>query len=187
MTVRLLFYICTLLACSVAGTTLAQQGIQAPASIDYKALGAPMPPFSVRINDRLTINEQNVSTFEHVIVVLFNPTCDHCIALGKEVAHRHQELKNTTWIFIAAPGMDEYLTYFLEPSGLDKVRAKNIFVGTDQTPNAGLGNSFTVFLAKIFEYKLPQVNIYNHQRKMSFKSLGETSFDAVAKAIKQGS
>ena len=152
---------------------------------DYKLIGAPMPHFELRSIDGKIYTEQDLAAFEHLVLILFNPTCDHCIDLGKEIATSTEQFEKTALVFIAANGMEDYLKYFLERTGSDKAMSDHILMGTDQTANAGLGNSLSVFLAQIFEFRLPQVNIYNKERNLIFKRAGAVKLAEILPSIKQ--
>lgn len=164
--------------------SLAQNKTKDKKEIDYKQLKAPMPHFEIRSNDGKMLTEKDFQEYNHVVLIMFNPTCGHCIDLGKEIANDASKLKTTAVVYIAANGMDDYLKYFIDQTGLDKVLGAPIVMGVDQTPNANLGNSFSVFLAQLFEYQLPQVNIYNKERKMIFKHSGATALDDILNQLR---
>ncbi len=179
----LLFVYSLLLSISFATLASAQERGKETVIVHHKNLGAPMPSFEIKTNEAKINTDRDFEAFDNLVLILFNPTCDHCINLGKEIAANPKVFKNTAVVYIAANGMDDYLKYFIDQTGLDKVLGKNIVMGVDQTPNAGLGNSFSVFLAQLFEYQLPQVNIYNKERKMIFKRSGAIALDEILKAM----
>lgn len=152
---------------------------------DHKLMGAPMPHFEIRSNEGKIYTEKDFNTSDRLLLILFNPTCDHCIDLGKEIAGHSKGFPDTDIIYIAANGMDDHLRTFIDRTGLDKVLGRTIVIGTDQTPNAGLGNSLSVFLAQIFEFRLPQVNIYNKERQLIFKRSGAVKLAEILPSIKQ--
>lgn len=151
---------------------------------DYKLMGAPIPHFKIKSSEGKIYTEEDFNTSDHLVLILFNPTCDHCIDLGKEMAEHSKGFPNTDIVYIAANGMDDYLKLFIDQTGLDKVLGKSIVMGTDQTPNAGLDNSLSIFLAQIFEFRLPQVNIYSKDRKMTYKKSGVIAFQDIVEQIK---
>ncbi len=183
---RAIFIFCfALFVSTVFGAkATAQSSQQENLQTDYKSLGAAMPHFEIKTTNGKSLTEKNFEEYESIVLVLFNPTCEHCIDLGKAIAENPKTFRKTALVYIAANGMDDYLGYFTEQTGLEKVMGKNIVMGTDQTPNAGLGNSFSVFLAQLFEYQLPQVNVYNKERKMIFKHSGAISLQELTTQIR---
>jgi thiol-disulfide isomerase/thioredoxin len=152
--------------------------------IDYKMPGAPIPNFKVRLNNGKTVVNKDFAKYEQVMFVLFNPSCGHCLDFAKEVAQDKTPYKKTAIIFIAARGMESYLQGFLVETGLDDRKDKNILVGTDQTPKVGDGFEMSEFLFQLFEFRLPQINIYDKERKMICRKLGEVRMEEVKPFLK---
>jgi hypothetical protein len=48
------------------------------AAMDYKQLNAPLPPFSVINYENKNITEELCQSGGNLILMMFNPTCEHC-------------------------------------------------------------------------------------------------------------
>lgn len=131
------------------------------AETDYKANNAPLPNFSIETLEGKMITQDHFPAGKPLLVVLFNPTCEHCEDLGKDIVQHKDVFANIPVVFIAAKDTKPYLEAYLKVTGLDKV--PGVIVGADRSD----------VILQIYEYKtLPQTNIYNAQHQLQFKHNG---------------
>ena len=143
------------------------------AKIDYKAIGAPLSPLSITTRTGEKHTEKDFKSYKNILVMMFNPTCDHCqeetTILEKNIEH----FKDTKLLLVAAPSMIDYLEFYNNVTRYSKY--PEITVGVD---SAG-------FIDKTFNYTaLPQINIYDKDRKLVKIFSGVVQFDALEPYIK---
>jgi thiol-disulfide isomerase/thioredoxin len=164
--------LCALLAMPVAG--ICQKSGKKPkpapaaADIDYRVPGSPMPPLRIVTKERKSISTATVANDANLIVMMFNPTCGHCEEMENNIAL----FRKTHIVLVASAGMFEYLDYF----------QKN--VKAEQYPSLKIGVDSAQFIDKAFNYEgLPQVNVYDKQRRLikSFNKI--TTIDSIRQYI----
>lgn len=143
------------------------------AKIDYKAIGAPLPPLNITTRTGEKYTEKDFKNHKNLLVMMFNPTCDHCQEETAILEKNIEQLKNTKLLLVAAPSMIEYLEFYNNVTRYSKY--PDITVGVD---SAG-------FIDKTFNYtSLPQINIYDKDRKLVKIFSGVTQFDAIEPYVK---
>ena len=173
--------------------------------IDYKQVGAPMPPLKMLLYQDTSrkkvvtgtvntdpprkakrknrhdepaagvtkmITVHDVDNGANLFVMIFNPTCAHCedetVMLEKNIAL----FKRSKILLMAAPGMMPYLGDFVKR------------LGVDEYPQMSAGVDSSGFVNNIFLYQtLPQINIYNADRKLLKIWSGEVSIDSLRQHI----
>ena len=203
---QLLILLC--LAC--ATNTIAQQNA-APSSkttekqIDYKQMGAPMPPLRILLykdtsakktnntaeSEHLSrrqrreeemkeqkkqedqyITEDDLNNGANLFVMMFNPTCSHCQDETAIIKTNIALFHKTQLALIANPQMKQYLPDFV-----------NLLHVLDY-PSMHVGIDSTGFIDKVFLFQmLPQIKIYNHNRKLIKTYNGEVAIDSLRKYI----
>lgn len=170
--------LCTLLALPFAGVCQKAAKAKKPVrrvvapSIDYKTVGAPMPSLRVVTKDRKSVTTASLAGSSTLIVMMFNPTCGHCEEMTKAIEEHAALFKTTPVVLVAAAGMFEYLDYF----------RKN--VKADDYPLLQIGVDSTGFIDKTFNYEgLPQVNVYDQNRKLLKAFNKITTIDSIKQFI----
>jgi len=149
-------------------TALAITAVFAQTKSPYKSLGASLPPLRIVDREMKAYTEADIKPAGHFFLVLFNPTCGHCMDMAKLFGTHDKEFKNNTIMFVAAPDMMEYFDHFYEGSGAGNY--KDITIGVDSSD----------LVKNLFKYgTLPQINIYNSDRKLVRIFSGETSLDSL--------
>lgn len=143
------------------------------AKIDYKALGSPMPDIRMLVSKGKTMGSEiitpgSLSKKKNVLVMMFNPTCGHCqdetILFKKHI----DAFQQTEMLLIADTVMREYMEFFENVTRASEAPA--IKVGLEQTG----------FINKAFIYKsLPQLNIYDRDRKLVKIFTGDVPIDSL--------
>ena len=170
------------LSCILAATcAMAQKKSDKPVDGDYTKIGAPMP----RLNFQLykdTVKENNseyhyltnkdVDNDANLLIMMFNPTCSHCEDETDRLEKNIFLFKKTNLLLMATPVMRPQLRDFVNRLHLDEY--PSIHVGSDSSD----------FIGKVYLYSsLPQINIYDHDRKLLRTFNGEVAIDTLKKYI----
>lgn len=177
------FYMISTLLLLAAGAGFAQKK-DISKEYNYKMPGANIPPFEVKTTDGKMISNKDFEAYDKLMLILFNPGCDHCQHLAKDIVQHYDAFKDVAIIYIGAKGVEAYIPDFIKETGLATVmNHKNIFVGTDQTKKSEGQYEISEFLYNLYEFRLPQVNIYDKKRIMIHRSLGETEIGPIIEKI----
>jgi hypothetical protein len=197
---KLLIFVCLF----SATTSIAQVGItpikttEKQKEIDYKEIGAPLPPFKfielhsikpaastaepqkkskkdAKEEDPLTNTTQTLLTDKdfdngaNLFIMMFNPTCSHCEDETRMLQKNIGLFTRSQIILMANLVMKPYMPDFINNLHTDDFAS--IHTGVD---SAG-------FIDKVFLYKsLPQINIYDGQRRLLKTFTGEAGIDSLA-------
>jgi hypothetical protein len=139
----------------------------------YRAPGSPMPPLRLVRLDGKVFTQDDFSAKKPMLVMEFNPTCDHCAVQTELMRNQSEQLKNAHVVLLAAPGMMEYLPQFERPMRLSEVPA--FICGVDSSG----------FIDRTFNYEsLPQINIYDKERKLVRSFSGVVAVDSLVMFLK---
>ncbi len=174
---------------------------QDDAKIDYKVAGTPMPPLRVLLyrdtsskkdtmvnahsnpdrkkahkekhaEEKLYLTDKDLDNGANLIVMMFNPTCSHC---QDETAILEKNIflfNKTQMVLLANPTMKAYLPDFVNM--LHVMEYPSMHVGIDSSG----------FINNVYQYTaLPQINIYDKERKLIKIYNGEVSVDTLKKYI----
>lgn len=179
-----------------------------PAGTDYTKVGAPMPPMLLiahhdtgvkpnavaevtkdahdkrhakKGNEGLKwedkpvyyITNSSLDNGANLFVMLFNPTCPHCED-QTELLEKHITLfKKSKIVMVASTTTREYLPDFVRSFHVE-----------DYYPQISIGSDSTDFIKNIFLYTLiPQINIYNGQRRLIKSFTGGVAMDSLKQYI----
>ncbi|HTN46858.1 MAG TPA: hypothetical protein VL098_10970 [Flavipsychrobacter sp.] len=140
--------------------------------IFYNEIGAPLPPLSIYRRDGKFLTNATLENDAHLIVMLFNPTCEHCENMAATFKKNIDLFKKTNLVLVATGGMFPYLDYFIDNTHIKDI--SKIQVGID---SSGLVNQ--TFLYKL----LPQVNVYNKERKLEKVFFSDVPIDSLKSYI----
>lgn len=136
-------------------------------NVDYKSIGAPMPPIYFAMNDGSKIRNKDLGKKKNTLIMLFNPTCEHCQYQTNEFEKNLGMLKDVNFLLIAAPGMKEYLPTF------------ESFTHVSKYPSLRMGLDSCGYIEHVFTYTaLPQINIYDRDNKLMKVFTGEVALDS---------
>ncbi len=139
------------LALSASPAALAQGA----GAIDYRQLGAPMPPLRIVTDSGKVFTEKDVVPGENLFIMLFNPTCGHCEEAARLLGDNDSLFKDGQLYLMAASGMRPHLGYFEAVTHYKKHPV--IRVGVDSSG----------FIEKTFNYQsLPELLIYDRNRRL---------------------
>lgn len=168
--------------------------------IDYKQLGAPMPAIRLatyfdtsaerRKQDEILgrtkngerkkyyakgptiITDKEVNNGANLFIMVFNPTCSHCEEETAMLEQNNSLFKKSKVLLMANPTMMPYLGDFVKMLRVEDYPM--FYVGVD---SGG-------YIDKSFLYQaLPQINIYNAERKLIRVYSGEVSIDSLKQFI----
>ena len=204
----ILFTGCLLATICIADTATAQASKTPQNKIDvrtdYKQPGAPMPRLKLLVyrdsaksttaaaadehkskkhkkrhrgdvmpKDSTYLTEQDFDNGYNYMVMLFNPTCGHCQEMTKVMEKNLTVFNKTNLIFIATPMMRQYLPDFVTS------------LHTSDYPSFHIGMDSSGFVDNLFLYTmLPQINIYDADRKLVKIFTGDVSIDSLKKYLK---
>lgn len=140
----------------------------ADSTIDYKVPGAPLPSLKLTTRTGEKFTEKDFKYDGHLFVMMFNPTCDHCQAMTLDFEKNIDLFKKTKILMVAAPSMMDYLEFYNNVTRYSKYEPITVAVDS-----AG-------FIDKTFTYSsLPQINVYDKDRKLVKIFSGETAIEAL--------
>jgi hypothetical protein len=186
-------YIITALAVLLAGQATAQQDNKGGTAIDYTLIGAPMPFFRLVVLDTAekattlkqpkkkkkqgdedkttvvaTVTSNNFTNKGNLFVMMFSPTCEHCENETGLLEKNIGLFKEGKLVLMTNPKFKEYLPTFMKK------------LNTMQYPQLSVGLDDSDFIKETFLYQpLPQINIYNSQRKLIKTFSGDTPIDSL--------
>jgi thiol-disulfide isomerase/thioredoxin len=120
-------------------------------------VGSVLPFFQIQLTDtnKTTLKLDELDPNKTLVVMLFNPTCDHCIAQTRDFIANQASYGNTVFALITGDQMGPYMQLFYDSVGYKF--QENIFIGLD----IGMGSQ------DIFSYEgLPQILVYGKNRKL---------------------
>ncbi len=114
------------------------------------------------------ITNKDVKYEGNLFVMFFNPTCGHCEDMTELLEKHIQYFKKTKVLMVAAPITRPYMDMFV--NGYHTNEYSTLMVGTDSLNLIG----------KMFTYKgLPQINIYDKDRRLLKVFSGDTPLDSL--------
>lgn len=137
-------------------------------TINYKLLGAPLPNIRLVKDNGTILNSRQINNEGNLFVMMYNPTCEHCQEQAVTFI-KHLDLFNKSrLIMMAAPGMASYQSFFETVTKVSKY------------PKIDVGLDSSDFINKTFIYEsLPQINIYDKDRKLTRIFTGDTPIDTL--------
>ena len=173
-----------------ATNAIAQNAISTPSKttqkqddtkIDYKQIDAPMPslifiPYydsNSKVQDRKKyMTNSDLDNGANLFVMMYNPTCSHCQDETMLLENNAFLFKRSKVLLLANIIMKPYLGDFIALTHAD--RYPFMYIGIDSAE----------FINKLFLYQsLPQLNIYNSERKLIRTYTGEVAIDSLKKYI----
>jgi len=140
---------------------------------DYRVTGAPMPPVKMVTMAGKKITTQDLQSDVNLLVMLFNPTCEHCEEQTEIFKKNIFLFKNTKLVMMAGPMMLPYLEYFNNNHKVSEYPG-TIMLGVDSSS----------FIEKAFMYQtLPQINVYDKERKLVRIFNGNVPIDTLKQYI----
>lgn len=121
----------------------------------YKNIGSPLPRFRVQTTDGTLFTNDSLSAEGTLILMLFNPTCDHCGMVTDTLLRYYDGTQKSRLLLVAGDNMMPYLPRFVAEHQVGKY------------PSVRVGVDSSNLIQKTFLYEpLPQVNIYDSTRTL---------------------
>ncbi len=140
---------------------------------DYKAVGGPLPELRVVSPKGRVITGKDIDTSGNFFLMMFNPTCGHCEDVTRMLAKNLDQFREGQILLVAGDAMMPYMDYF------------NATTKVFDYPKIWLGVDSSKIIEKTFVYNsLPQVNIYNKNRKLVKIFTGEVPLDSLRPYIR---
>ena len=132
-----------------------------------------MPALKVVTLDGKVITNSKLTSQANLLVMLFNPLCDHCQNETELLEKNIHLFKQSRLIMLAAPNMREQLAGFENSTHITNYAGK-IWIGLD--------NNSTI--DRLFIYNsFPQINVYNKKRKLIKIFSGDVPIDSLKRYI----
>jgi len=108
----------------------------------------------------------------NLFIMMFNPTCSHCEEMTLQMTNNIDAFKKTKVVLLATKPMAVYLPDYAQRRGIARYPA--MYIGYDSLK----------FIDEMFLYQsLPQINIYDRNRKLLKIFTGEVPMDTLKKFI----
>lgn len=133
-----------------------------------KDIGAALPQLRIVDVDSNIYTNDSLGHDKYLFLLLFNPSCGHCIDVGNMMVKNRETFKHTKVVFMAGAMMLPYMSTFYNATQIDK--CSEYIVGVD---SADVISDLYTFIA------LPQLNIYNKERKLVKSVNGNISMEAL--------
>lgn len=144
-----------------------------PDGTDYKQPGAPMPPVRLVTMEGKVYDNKALEGGGNLFLMFFNPSCDHCMEMTRQLQKNVFLFKKSKVVLVAGESMGKYVTPFLREMNMSQYSA---------TLPVTLDSSATI--GKLFLYQsLPQINVYDHDRKLIRVFAGLSSVDSLRQYI----
>ncbi len=142
-------------------------------TINYRELGSPLPEdFMVVMKDGKVRTKKHFDNKANFFVMMFNPTCEHCQEETELFKKNIFLFKKTEILLVAAPVMRDYMEFF-----------ENV-VRIQEYPSIQVSIDSCKFIDRAFIYQnLPQLNIYDKDRKLLKIFTGDTPLDSLKQYI----
>lgn len=141
---------------------------------DYKAPGAPIPPFKVIRTNGAAITNNALKKGIPVMLMIFSPECDHCGQVLDTLKTLAGNFKETQLVLVTEARNKGLLKDFIKKTALAQYPAFSK-IGWD-------GGNLIYF---IYTYQLlPQVNVYNAEHKLLRTFTGVFSMDSLRRYIR---
>jgi len=112
--------------------------------------GAKLPPFQFVTHEGPRMTNQNLVPDQPLLLVLFNPMCDHCQKVAIEVKENIAKFKNMNILFVCGMNPAVEIPNFIQSTGLENYPMIKIVASPEE------------FMNQIFESKgIPQIMMYN--------------------------
>jgi len=136
--------------------------------VDYKSVGSSMPPFRMVTMKGKSVTGKDLQNDANLFVMIFNPFCEHCGDQAELFKQDAALFKQSKLVLITASTMMPNLEYFENTHPTAAYTA--IITGVDSSG----------FIDKTFLYNnLPQINIYDKDRKLLRVFTGDVPMDSL--------
>ena len=138
-----------------------------------KVISQPMPPFKMILSDNKVFNAVDLPKGKPVVLIYFDPDCDHCQKLMKGFFKKINSFKKAEIVMVTFKSIMELAAF---EKKYNTHNYTNIKVGTE-------GNSF--YLRNYYQLiKMPFTALYDKNKNLSYSCSQETGVDDLIKRLK---
>ena len=142
-------------------------------AVNFKVVGAPIPNFLLKSEDGTLFTNKDFKSSKYLLLMMFNPMCGHCDMATDSIKVHLDEFKKAKILLFVYPNHEADMPLFNKNH--DITNYPQMLVGAD---------SFKV-TDRLFTYQgLPQINIYNKDRKLIKIFQGDIFIDSLKAYIK---
>lgn len=154
---------------ALPGTLLmAQKQGQTDNATLYRAIGSELPELRAVDGKMKEYTNESFKDQHHFFLIMFNPTCGHCIKMTKLIGEHAALFKKNHVLFLAGAQMMPYFQDFYKET--DVFRHPEFVVAVDSAQT----------IEKLYSYHtLPQINIYDKNRTLVKTYNGDVSLDSL--------
>jgi len=155
------------------GTVVRAQDPHNDIAVNFKVVGAPIPNFLLKAEDGALYSNKDFKSSKYLLLMMFNPMCGHCDMATDSIKAHLDEFKKAKILLFVYPNHEADMPFFNKNHAIKDY--PQMFVGAD---------SFKV-TDRLFTYQgLPQINIYNKERKLIKIFQGDIFIDSLKAYIK---
>jgi len=166
------FSLLTSLIILISSTTWAQDPYN-DIAVNFKVVGAKIPNFLLKTQDGQLHNNKDFKKDSYLLLMMFNPMCGHCEIATDSIEAHLDEFKKSRFLLFVYPNHEADMPVFNKTHKIDQY--PNLLVGAD---------SFKV-TDRLFTYQgLPQINVYNKERKLIKIFNGDIYIDSIKAYLK---
>ncbi len=198
--------------CLVSSTLLAQKPVKPKFhktdTTDYQVIGAPMPKLiittlfdtakekhynvvidkkeshkkkrirqnefdhNLKLHEKLVVTQDDLNNDANLFVMMFNPNCSHCEDMTEEIEKYNKYFVKSKWVMVAHKTNKILLPNFIKSFKINDYPF--MYIGAD---SVNFNDNAYMFKA------LPQINIYDHNRKLIKYYAGDIPMDSLAAYI----
>lgn len=135
----------------------AQQRLAPRQRVNYRAVGAPVPPFTIEKWDGTAYTNAALKPNKAVMIVIFSPDCDHCEHAIDSLKGMKDKLANMQLVFVCEAIHKSNVKPFVQKVGM---------AADKQFANAGIDKGGLI--PNIYTNKmLPQIMLYNTKHRLA--------------------
>lgn len=142
-------------------------------TVSYKKVGSGLPELRIVEENGQAHTNAELKGERGSMLIMFNPTCDHCVVMAKAICENHEKFQHVPIAFMAGPSLMSYLGFFFQETNLKD--CPSLVVGVDSTNAA---NQLFLFQS------LPQINIYDKDQKLVKIFTGDVPVDSLTYYLK---
>ena len=112
-----------------------------------------LPAYNLKNIDNTLLTKADLNSEWPTMIVMFNPTCDHCEDFGKDLVKHSAQFQQINIVFVAAPPLHDYLADFASQIAYNQWKGTNLKLTVDTDGS---------LLQQLFDYvTLPEIKIYD--------------------------
>lgn len=135
--------------------------------------GASLPRLTWLSADEKLFVDSNLRANTPIILVLFNPSCGHCMEVAVNMKARIQELAGAEIVFLTGNNLLAELPSFIQQTRMTGM------------PNVHIGIDYTDVSKQLFEYNgIPQIMVYNRSHVLLKTYYKQLNIDEVVRLIR---